>query len=243
MKRGKLLRERIIDLPRQLERSGSDPFLVDVKGLLKRLKGDRKRGVELLKLDSAAINAVSKVIRMQEQWVVDALKGLRVDPQLVRDKLKDMELKEMMNLLASNFYPILALRRMSKGRLRDGLSYWGMVQPWGSMAKVPPVSYKEVSFEPVELSMESMKIKAASLLKGLEKELEKGPIDYYAFLSRFKGKGRLETAFLLGHLAMTGKIALKQEPLTRRVFIMRPRDGEPISLALPLKVKLFWKMS
>jgi hypothetical protein len=239
VKRGKLLRERIIDLPRQLERSGSDPFLVDVKGLLKRLKEDRKRSVELLKLDSAAINAVSKVIRMQEQWVVDALRGLRVDPQLVRDKLKDMELKEIMGLLASNFYPILGLRRMSGGRLKDGLSYWGIVQPWGSVAMVPPVSYREVSFEPVELSMESMKVKAASLLRRLERELERGPIDYYAFLSGFKGRERLETAFLLGHLAMTGKIALKQEPLTRRVFIMKPRDGEPVSLALPLEVKPF----
>lgn len=235
-RREKLIRERIIELPEQLERSGADPFLVDVKGLLNQIRG-RSGGVKALALDSKALNSLSKVVEMQERWVIDALKGLRVDPEMVREKVSKLGLRDLAVALAENFYPALGLRRMSEGRLKDGLTYWGFVKPWGSIEKPPPVDYRELSVEPLGLTFKSVKEKAEAFMKELEKELAKGPIDYHSYLSKFEGKDRLEKAFLIAHLAMVGRIALKQEPLTRRVLILLPKRGEASSIAIPLEVK------
>lgn len=236
IKREKLIRERIIELPKQLERSGADPFLVDVKGLLNQIRG-RSGSVKALAMDSKALNSLSKVVEMQERWVVDALRGLRVDPGMIRERISKLGLRDLAVALAENFYPALGLRRMSEGRLKDGLTYWGVVRPWGSMEKPPPVDYREFSVEPIDLSFESLKEKAEAFMRTLEKELAKGPIDYHSYLSKFEGKGRLEKAFLIAHLTMTGRIALKQEPLTRRVLILLPKGGEASSIAIPLEVK------
>ncbi len=235
-RREKLIRERIIELPKQLERSGADPFLVDVKGLLKQIRG-RSGSIEALALDSKALNSLSKVVEMQERWVVDALRGLRVDPEMVRERLSKLGLRDLAVALAENFYPALGLRRMSEGRLKDALTYWGVVRPWGSIEKPPPVDYRELSVEPLGLTFESVKEKAEAFMKELEKELAKGPVDYHSYLSKFGGKERLEKAFLIAHLAMIGRIALKQEPLTKRVLILLPEEGEASSIAIPLEVK------
>ncbi len=231
MRQDKLIRERIIDLPRELERSGADPFLVDVKDLLEKLKR-RRRDVELLKLDSKALNSVSKIVEMQEKWVVDALKGLRVDPDLVREKIKKLSLKEISSVLSKNFYPIIGLKRISIERLRDGLVYWEIVRPWGSYEEPAPIAYKDLATEPLSLTPESVKEKANKLYVELTPLLEKGPIDYRSYLSRFPEKERLEKAFLLGYLATIGKIALKKEPLTKTILILKPGKGEPFSIAI-----------
>lgn len=229
----KLTKERIIELPEQLERSGADPFLVEVKQLLNVIRG-RSGSVKALAMDSKALNSISKVVQMQERWVVDALRGLKADPEMVRERISKLGLRDLAMALAQNFYPALGLRRMSRGRLEEGLTYWGAVKPWGYVEKPPRVDYKEISLEPLDLPLESVKEKAEALMRELEKELASGPIDYHSYLSKFRGKERLEKAFLIAHLATVGRVALKQEPLSKKVLILQPKGGEASSVAIPL---------
>jgi len=227
---------KIIELPEALKRVGGDPFAVDVEDLLRKINENRlKDRVRSLKYESEALNAVSLVIEKQEQWVLDALKGLKIDPELIREKMREMPLRDLAMLLARHVTPVLGIRRLSAERLRMAMEYLSLTEPWGRKPKLGMVNkaqeeyVQSITFDK-KFEEEAMEFYENSLRKELESA---GRIPYREFINRFSE--RLKVAFYIAYLATIGMISVVRNPLTGETLISRPLGGEFESVAIPFE--------
>ncbi|MEM3811214.1 MAG: hypothetical protein QXV38_02815, partial [Conexivisphaerales archaeon] len=110
---------RIIELPDTFLARGGDPFVIDINGLLTQINENKlKDQKKSLNMESAAINSVSKVVKEQQDWVIDALRGLKLDPELLRQKLSAMDIKKIAQITSNHTYPSIGIHRLSRYRIR-----------------------------------------------------------------------------------------------------------------------------
>lgn len=223
---------RIIELPDSLMKHGGDPFAIDVKDALLRINENRLSDmIRSLKLESEALNSVSKVVEAQQGWVVDALKGLRLDPELVRERIRGMRQSELFRALSRHAYPALGIQRISRERIRAAMEYFGLVDPWGKKSSLGSVS-REQQEEVVELPREKeLEQEAMDFFNStLKPMVEKGPVPYRDVVGG--GEAGLRRAFYIAYLSGMGMISVKREPLSGETFIVRPGGGEYESVAI-----------
>ena len=225
--------KKIIELPEALKRHGGDPFAVSVEELLKKINESRLSDrVKSLKYESQALNSVSIIVEKQEEWILEALKGLKIDPQMVREKVKAMPFKELGLILAKHTTPVLGIKRLSASRLKMALEYISLTEPWGRKPGLGRVSRAEegetasITFdkkfeeEAMEFFEKHLKPEIASFKK----------IPYREFINRFSEK--LKVAFYLSYLSTIGLISVVKNPITGETFISEPLGGEFESVAI-----------
>jgi len=224
---------RIIELPDTLLRRGGDPFVIDVGDLLNQINQNRLRDQKRsLNMESAAINSVSKVIQQQQDWVIDALRGLKLDPELLRQKISSMDIKKIALIMSKYSYPAVGIHRLSRIRIRVALEYFGLVEPWGKregLGSVKRTDQQVSDFLPLEKELES---EALEFYEELKKRLTEGSIPYEQVIGN--DEMRLRRAFYVAYLSSTGKISIIRNPITGETLIAMPANGEFESLAISL---------
>ncbi len=225
--------KRIIELPDTLLIRGGDPFIIDINGLLSQINQNRlKDQKRSLNMESAAINSVSKVIKEQQDWVIDALRGLKLDPELLRQKLSSMDIKKIAYIMSNHSYPSVGIHRLSRHRIRVALEYFGLVEPWGRKEGLGLVqrSAQQVSeFFPMEKELES---EALAFYDELIVRLKNETIPYEEVIG--KDNMKLRKAFYVAYLSSTGRISIRRNPISGETLIGMPVDGDFESLAIPL---------
>jgi hypothetical protein len=226
--------KRIIELPDTFLIRGGDPFVIDVDNLLVQINQNRiKDQKRSLNMESAALNSVSKIIKEQQDWVIDALRGLKLDPELLRQKLASMDVKKIAQIMANHAYPSLGIHRLSRDRIRVALEYFGLVEPWGrkeGMGLVQRAAEQVSEFFPLEKELES---EAMMFYEELSSNLKnKKEILYEEVIGR--DEMRLRRAFYIAYLSSTGKISVRRNSITGETLIGMPLDGDFESLAIPL---------
>jgi hypothetical protein len=225
--------KRIIELPDTFLIRGGDPFVIDVNGLLLQINQNRlKDHKQSLNMESAAINSVSKVIKEQQDWVIDALRGLKLDPELLRQKLASMDLKKIAQIMSNHAYPSVGVHRLSRYRIRVALEYFGLVEPWGRREGLGPVqrSAEQVSeFFPREKELES---EAMAFYEELSSRLKNGTVPYDEVIG--SDSARLRKAFYVAYLSSTGRLSIRRNPISGETLIGMAVEGEFESLAIPL---------
>lgn len=226
---------RIIEIPESLLKRGGDPFAIDVKEALLKINQNRLSDmVRSLKLEAEALNSISKVVEAQQGWVVEALKGLRLDPELIRERIRGMRASELFKVISRHAYPAVGIQRISRERIRAALEYFGLVDPWGRRPSLGPVSRPQEEAQ-VELQLERELEREAmefynSELKGM---LERGPVQYRDVVG--KGEQGLRRAFYIAYLSGMGLVSVRRDPLSGETLIVKPGGGDYESVAIGLE--------
>ncbi len=219
---------RIIELCENIEKSGIDPFSVDVKSLLVKLRRilESQRNLETVLLDAETLYKIALVIALQHKWLRDRAASLFVDAQLITMKILAADLKTLAGCLASCWRPIVYGEQLTKGMLRDGLGYFLNLP---SRALKPILPGGEIGSE-VD-SLESL-LRVFSMDSALEDEVrrlhsemlemvgEGGRLEYWSFIERDGLDFKAQRAYVVAFIVSEGLAEIHRNPLTGEIFII-----------------------
>ncbi len=221
--------ERIIQICESVEKRGLDPFTVNVKELLSKLRRalEENRELDHYVLDAETMYKIAAIIALQHKWLRDAAQALFVDAQLIATKLLAADKKSIVRAFLKAWRPIAFLEQVTPQRLRQGIEYFLSLPPrsgersWGWK-----VSEREIELLKAKLAAEEdigRKIKELhdELLREYE---ERGEIDYWGFIRRGGFEENFERAYLLSFLITEGFVDVKRNPLKNEIKLIPHRE-------------------
>jgi len=239
---------RIVGLCESIEKSGLDPFSVDVKALLRKLRRilETTRELDTVVLDAETIYRISLVIALQQRWLLERAASLFVDAQIVGARVLAADIRTLASCLVRCWRPIVSGEQLTKMMVAAGLEYF-LSLPTRSREK-PQLPTDLSQLEPDD---------ARALLSGIagsevvEEELEKmheemlglrgedGGLDYWDFIG-LRGPGeRAERAYLTAFVVSEGLAEIRQNPISGITRIY-PREGKiqrENVVSLPLTIR------
>jgi hypothetical protein len=219
-------RERIAALPEDLKDQGGDPFAVDVKPILHRLREDlRKLKREELLADARAINAVSKVVGLQDEWLSFQLTSFQVDPGLLTTKVKGLSVSRIAEALGEAHHPVTATKQMPTARLLEAADYWVQLYGWGSLAGLAPLATGgDAQFESLQMDQQDLEKLLQATFVRVGRRLGEGPFHYREFVAELDRGERLRETYSFAHLCMRGAFSLRYDP-SASDYLISPAEG------------------
>ncbi len=112
MKGKKVNREillRLISLCEMVEKRGINPFEVEVAEALNQVRRmlPKWKSFDEYCLDAETINKLSKVVKLQEEWVKHRSSTLYSDPEIIRSKLMELEAKTLAQIFLKAWHPVI----------------------------------------------------------------------------------------------------------------------------------------
>lgn len=229
--------ERIVAQCRLTVRRRSDPFQVDVKRSIETLKSflDSASRLEDLCLDGEAIDGLSRVVELQDEWVRFRSSKLFVDPVLVEAKIRKASPKALAQTLLQAWRPTASVDPLTPQILDKAVEYWNRLKPlkgrWGGLGgKTAEYSLFSIG-EALELGFLSDE-SFADALSRFEVEVRKfiGVEGYvgYGEIVRGSWREKLEKAYLLSFLVSSGRVGLEYDVETGELYVTgRPSEASP----------------
>jgi len=221
---------RIIDLCRVVERSGADPFQIDVRASLETLKKHLPgwRLLDELLLDVEALNKISSVIKLQSEWIRHRASSLFIDPMLVELKIRISSIEELGDALIESWHPIVQLEQIPSKRLLEAMDYWNRLLPlserFGEKLEVEEVELGSLDLEDlIELKILS-EVEFNDMLQKLWAELkercgDEGAVEYYKFIHSEDFSETVLRGYLTSFLVTEGYANLIFNPLEEKVYL------------------------
>jgi len=214
--------QNIIELCQTVERKGLNPFEVDVKSLLAKLRRmlEKAKHVEDIVMDAETLYRIALLIAFQGRWLRQKASSLFIDHQLVAVKLAVADDNSLAQVFLRSWRPIVRLEQLTAYKARLGMEHF---------LNLPSIDRKRIGLpSPTEISMSEIEeMTRAGLLEEVwfEEKLKqvyaelldqvgRGKVDYWRFVL---GKDFLETlakAYAVSFLVTNGKVDLKSDPLT-----------------------------
>lgn len=221
---------QIIELCRMVEQRGVDPFEVEVKEILEKLRGHLpswKSPGEFV-LDAEAVREIAEIIKLQADWVKHRSSSLYVDSLFVALKIRTLDPVSLARIFLKAWHPIVVVEQFSQERLRDAIDYWNQLLPmgervWGLPARTIPLGFIEQSdlFRLKLLSEEEFNEVLETHWKELmEKAGEKREVPYWNFIYAEDYETTVFRAYLTSFLVTYGYATLKIEPIKNEVVII-----------------------
>lgn len=224
------LRERLAALPEEIRKEGADPFAVDVYSLLSELKKDyqKLKGEEMVK-DAVAINSISRIVYLQNKWIIDRLRGLGIGVEKIEEKLISLDMQSIAICLYSSQHLPVGIRHISTKRLSMAADYWISLSGWGNKNKLPAFNEPDnYQLEAIELSQEDLERQIDQVKKDLLEKLSSSSLAYDEVLGNREGKDKIRLAYIISILCSRGDIAIKFDP-SRSKYILVKAEGPPDS--------------
>jgi len=239
--------DRIIELCRQTESSGADPFVVDVITLLEKLKLmlTEWKTVPQLAKDAEAVYRIAMLIKLQEEVVKHRSSLLYTDPLLVELKVLASDPGDLARAFIRAWRPIVALQQLNLEQLRLAYEYWS------NLRRLRLDEY-DSSKMPSSLDLEQLKSMGiledevqSKALEGMHEELLKrsvgGRMNYWEFVSDRDFASTVKKAVMVSFLVTLGYAELEIEPLENKIWLKPkeapeiPKVAEKKSLVVSLK--------
>ncbi|HIH95907.1 MAG TPA: hypothetical protein HA348_00190 [Thermoplasmata archaeon] len=244
---------RIINFCKTIEKEGTNPFDLDVRGSLETLKQylPRWKLLDDLLLDAEAISEISKIIELQGKWIKSRSTSFFIDPLLIELKIKFLEPERLADAFFSSWHPICSMDRITPKRLKEGLDYWNQLMPLRERKSEFPLPFQSKGAmsikELIELNILSKNKFNEELSKVFEEVRRRGKIDYWSFVYEKEFKDSVIKAYLTSYLVSDGKVALELDPITGDMFLYPLRGSvshdkqKSISISLDYEDWLKWK--
>ena len=238
--------ERIIKLCENIERRGIDPFTVNIRGLLEKLRRivEENPNLDHYVIDAETLYRISTLIALQHKWLREKAKALFIDAQMISTRLVAMDKKTLVRAFLKAWRPIISLEQITPQRLRQGLEYFLSLPPRsGSREFGWKITDKEMELVKARLELEEKammeKIKALhrELLRRFEEQ--EGALDYWEFIKGKNFDETFERAYLLSFLITEGYVDVKRNPLKNEVKLIPYKEQvkrkSPTSLVISLR--------
>jgi len=229
-------RLRVKSLPDDLRDQGGDPFGVEVKPILRRLRqGLRDLDRRELLADAQAVNAVSKVVGLQDEWLSFQLTTFQVDPGLLMSKMASLSISSIADALGLSHHPPASVKLMPTARLLEAADYWVQLYGWGSLPRLGPLALDEGQvYESLRMDPKELENLLQATYARLSRRLLEGPLPFREFAEGFKGPERLRETYSLAHLCMRGAFALRYDPSSSDYLITGAEGSVDHSVAVAL---------
>jgi hypothetical protein len=227
--------ERITRLCDEVIEKNIDPFVVDVKENLRRLReGLSEMDEKTLVMNMAALLKIVYIIALQQEDVKKRASRLYLDPFLMEVRLMGLDRERLAESFLKAFRPVAENEQATMGLMRLAYGYWvnlreyslpgggGVPEAWtlNTLSEILPMEEHDLERE----------------MEKLLSEIGRGMIDYYDFIGREGGDRKVFRALVLSFLVMKGLVGIVQDPLKNRVWIYRssPKNVGKHSVALPI---------
>jgi len=221
-------RDRIVMLVDEVEREGKDPFSVSVGELLADLREDYDSDdVELLLADSRAIEALSRLVEMQDEWVEGRLLAT-ISPEVLRRRAEALDARELAGALYSAQFPAVGVSNVNEVYLVRAAEYWEGLRP--RRPPEPPARRERPVTAPLE--PDNFEEDLSSFRSRLMGALEGGgEVSLDEVLSGGR-EARVREAYLLAHLVTRGEVGLRYDPERDRYLVTARPEGEVRSVVI-----------
>ncbi|MDG6940073.1 MAG: hypothetical protein JRN39_06710 [Nitrososphaerota archaeon] len=228
-------RRRVTALPEDLRRGGGDPFEVDVKDALARLReGYEELDGDELVMDAMAVNAVSQVVAQQDEWLDYQLSRVQVDPALLREKIRAMDERALSAALRCSQHLPAGIKQLHSARLRAAADYWIELVRWGAHEGLPAPPMLQGETEALEPFGDDLVGELQAWRERVARKLESGPVTYEEALSGSTGKERLKAAYMTSFMCASGEITLRYDPVRSAYVVSRAQGVPDSSVAIAL---------
>lgn len=206
-------------------------------------------------LDAKALNALSRVVSLQNTLLLFQSSRLYVDPGLLKEKILRSSITGLAEAFLKSWHPVVELEQLTNGSLRAALSRWGLMAPYAGRKRerLPPalepasMGLKDLSNTPLVKPKEFSET-MEELLREMWKAAEGGgSVDYWKFVVR-KGfsetvKRAYVTSFLItyGYASLIkgegGRICLRPNEAQKK-----PGNEAPVSFPISITPELTKKL-
>ena len=249
-KKGENSREfllRVISLCKTVDEKILDPFEVEVCEILETLRGllNKYKSFEDYCLDAEAINSLSKVVKLQEEWIKHKSKPY-LDLETVKSKIRNIKTKKLAEILLESWNPIATIKALPIKKLEEALKYWKNLAPQKLRMKklnlqdtpqIEVMSWKEVENQKLMLKREFEKI-LKDLWELLKNKAKNGKISYWNFIHSNIYEEFIVKAYLTSFLISYGYAELITDPLKNEIFLIPKsepkKSGKISSFIIPI---------
>lgn len=241
---------RVIDLCESVRKRGLDPFDVEVQEFFDRLREllPHLRKQEELYLDIQAVLGLADVVFQQGEWIKHKSSLLYLDPLLISLKLHALPAKDLAEVLARAWHPIVELESLSPHGIREARDYWtnlpSLEERWRGLEGAEALTEEIARRELVRLGILSLEDFATALdrawleLKGMAGE--RGEISYWDFIQARSFEETVRRAWLVSFLVTYGYATLELKPLEEEILLRplaKPRKLERVAtFSVPIAI-------
>lgn len=218
--------ERIISICENIEKRGLDPFTVDVRELLVKLRKilEENHDLDYYLLDAETIYRIATIIALQHKWLTEKARSLFIDSQLISSRLTVLDKKSIVKAFLKAWRPIISINQLTLQRLHHGYEHFLNLPPRRDERRYGwKLTEKEAELTNLylEKEREEMEEKMEALYKELiEKAKEKNEVDYWDFLSRPSLEETYDRAYILSFLISEGYVEVKKNPLKNELKLV-----------------------
>ncbi|MDW8084436.1 MAG: hypothetical protein RMI49_04485 [Candidatus Caldarchaeum sp.] len=218
--------ERIIALCETVAKTGTDPYNVDVKAMLTKLRGilEKAQNSEILVLDAETLYRVALIVALQHKWLKDRAASLFVDSQIIALKILAADKKSLAAAFVSSWRPIVTSEQLTSYMFSRGLEHFHSLPSRSFGRGMERVSVEEVRVENLPDAFYLREQMEESLKKIHEEMLEmgrtSGVVDYVAFVTKDGLDKVFERAYLTAFVVSEGFAELSKNPLTGEISLI-----------------------
>jgi hypothetical protein len=236
--------ERVIQICENVEKRGLDPFTVNIRALLEKLRRLLEEGGDLEHyiLDAETMYRIAALIALQHKWLRERAQSLFIDAQMIQTRLMALDNKSIVRAFLKAWRPIISLEQITIHRLRQGVEHFLSLPPRAGGRSVGwKVSQREVEHVRGSLELEE---ELSEKLEQLHRELIQryeleGEIDYWEFVQGKSFEETFERSYLLSFLITNGYVDVKRNPLKNEIKLVPRREKSerrrPASLVITLR--------
>ncbi len=241
---------RIIDLCDTVRKRGIDPFDVEVREFFDRLREllpNLKKHEELY-LDIQAVLGLADVVFQQGEWIKHKSSMLYLDPLLIMLKLHALPARELADVFARSWHPIVQLETLSPHGIAEAKQYWtnlpSLEERWRGLDTTEVFAGEIARRELARMGIISEEDFAA-VLDRTWRELkeaagERGEISYWDFIYVRSFEKTVERAWLVSFLVSYGYATLELKPLEEEILLKplpKPRELEHVAtFSVPIAI-------
>ncbi|MFQ5998321.1 MAG: hypothetical protein ACE5KO_03355 [Candidatus Bathyarchaeia archaeon] len=213
-----------------------NPFEIEVKETLEAVRNvlSKWKSFDEFLLDAEAVNDLSKVIKLQGDWLKYRSSNLYVDPALIELKIRTMSIEEIAHAFVKAWHPIVELEMITPKRIKEALDYWNQLAPknerelklsWkGSEGgKISEDELARLGFLSEKEFSEIMK----SLWFELKQKTQGKKIHYWHFIRTSTYEETVRRAYLTSFLVTYGYARLEVNPIEEEITIIPIDNPNP----------------
>jgi len=233
---------RVIDLCESVKKKGLDPFDVEVREFFDRLREllPKLRKEDEFYLDIRAVLGLADVVYQQGEWVKHRSSALYLDPLLIMLKIHALPPKELAEVLARAWYPIVDIECLTPDGIRKATEYWENLPSMEERLRGLEVT-EVLTGELAKKELAKMGVFSeedfVALLDKSWRELrefagEKGEVSYWAFISDRSFEGTVLRAWIVSFLVSYGYATMEIKPIEEEIVLKPlPKPEKPEQLA------------
>lgn len=240
---------RIIDLCDAVQKRGLDPFDVEVREFFDRLREllPKIKKYEELYLEIQAVLGLAEVIFQQGEWIKHKSSMLSLDPLIITLKLHALPQKDLAEILARSWHPIVEYESISLHGVKEAMDYWtnlpSLDERWREL-DVTEVLTGEIARRELArlgiLSEEDFTALLDRVWRELKDAAKDGEISYWDFISAESFEKTVVRAWLVSFLVSYGYATLEFRPLEEEILLKplpKPERLEWVStLSFPIAI-------